>query len=128
MRAAQDDSGMDESTMFLLAVGGPKKGRIQGFGCMLDDKVDKANKRNRANGIPCHDSGLTTDGEDTNLSRAELQALLAESVRRQDEEKLERKRELAQYDFYIKQLFTMMGSQVPTAQVIKINSIPNLGF
>lgn len=126
MRADQATSITDESTMFFSAAGGSSHGRVRGFGTMLDDKVQKAKNRNRPNQTSV--SGLTNAGDETNLSRAELQVLLADSDRRRDEERAERKRELAQYDFYISQLYTMFGSQMPTQQVIETNFITNLEF
>lgn len=128
MMADEGNSSMDESIMFFSAVGGSSRGRVKGFGCMLDDKVQKEKTRNRLNHAPSTASGLTNAGEETDLSRAELQELLAESNRRQEEERIERKRELAQYDFYIKKIFTMMGSHMPTEEVIHTNFRANLGF
>lgn len=126
--ADEGNSSLDESAMFFSAVGGSTRGRVKGFGCMLDDKVQKEKTRNRLNHAQYTASGLTNAEEGTDLSRAELQALLAESNRRQAEERIERKRELAHFDFYIKKIFTMMGSHMPTEEVINTNSRANLGF
>ena len=63
MMADEGNSSLDESAMFFSAVGGSTRGRVKGFGCMLDDKVQKEKTRNRLNHAQYTASGLTNAEE-----------------------------------------------------------------
>jgi hypothetical protein len=123
MMADEANADMDESTMFMEAAGGPSHGRVRGFGSMLDGKVQTATNRSRpkqsASSVTV--SGVTTNGVQASFSRTEVESLLADSERRQAEDRAEMKRELASYQMYINQFLSMVGVQGHTPQVINTN-------
>ena len=118
MTADQANANMDESTMFMSAVGGTSHGRVPGFGSMLDGKVQTTTNRSGPKHTASSVSGVTNNGEQTSFSREDVQSLLADSDRRQAEDWVVMKREMATYEMYINQLFTMCRAQRPTLQVI----------
>jgi hypothetical protein len=121
MMADQDRSDMDESSMFLEAVGGSRHGRVQGLGSMLPNKGQPATSRARQNHTGSSVSGVIDNGEQATFSRAEVGMLLAQCERRKDEEKAERERQSATYDLYFDKLFSMYGLPKPTLQVCNSN-------
>jgi len=117
MMADQANSDMDESSMFLSAVGGSRHGRVRGLGSMLPNKGQPATSRARQNHTASSISGVIDNGEQATFSRAEVGMLLAQCDRRQDEEKADRERKLATYDLYFDKLFSIYGLQKPTLNV-----------
>lgn len=107
--ADQASSDMDESAMFLSAVGGPSHGRIRGLGGMLQNNDKTATTRCRAHHIASSISGVTNNGVQSMFSSAEVGTLLAERDRRQDEEKAEFHRKLSTFESQVNQLFQMVS-------------------
>lgn len=123
--ADQANSDMDETTVFLSAVGPSKHGRVRGFGSMLQNKVQPATARAKQNHTASSISGLL-NGEQSLFSRAEVGLLLAQCERRQDEVEAEKERKMATYDLYFSQLFSMCGMPKPNMQVCELHLISAL--
>ena len=117
MRADHANSELDDSTLFLTALGGPSHGRVLGFGSLLQQKVKTATTRERPNHVTSSVSGLTNIGEQENFSRAEVLAIVQEREDRIAEEIVERKRDQAQNQLMFSQLFKMVGHQLPPTEV-----------
>lgn len=117
MRADHANSGLDDSTLFLTALGGPSHGRVLGFGSLLQQKVKTATTRERSSHIASSITGLTNIGEQENFSRAEVLAIVQEREGRITGELAEMKRDQAQNQLMISQLFKMVGHQLPPPEV-----------
>jgi hypothetical protein len=103
----------DESTLYMDAVGGSSRGRIRGFGSMLDHKVPTANTQARSSV-----SGVTHNGTQKTYTDKEVNAILTqERDQRLNEEREERKRMQAENNIMFRQLFAMMGMRRPNYQV-----------
>jgi len=119
MTADQSYADVDESNMFLTAVGGSAHGRVQGFGSMLQDKVPTATTRARQKHTASSVSGLTNNEGQRVETREELEMLLNDRDRRFDEERAAREKKMATYDLYFSKLFTMYGVQMTASQVLR---------
>ena len=123
MKADEANVDMDEGTMFVSAIHESSQGRVRGFGSVLDHKVQPTTRArsNHTSSI----SGVTNNSKQKTFTDAEVQTMLDDRDRRHAEDWADRKRDMATHEFYISQLFKMMGTQMPTVQVIT-NSIPTL--
>ncbi|XP_078169521.1 uncharacterized protein LOC144563938 [Carex rostrata] len=128
MRADHANSGLDDSTLFLTALGGPSHGRVLGFGSLLQQKVKTAATRERSSHIASSITGLTNIGEQENFSRAEVLAIVQEREGRITGELTEMKREQAQNQLMFSQLFKMVGHQLPPSEVSLSKFGVMLGF
>ena len=75
MKADHANAELDESTLFLTALGGPKHGRVVGFGSVIAP-IKTTNNRDRENHT-CSVSGLTNGGQQEIFTRSEMNAILA---------------------------------------------------
>lgn len=128
MRADHANSELDDSTIFLTALGGPSHGRVLGFGSLLQQKVKTATTRERPNHIASSVSGLTNIGEQETFSRAQVLAIVQEREGRIAGELAEMRRSQAQNQLMFSQLFKMAGHQLPPPEVILSKFGIILGF
>lgn len=87
MAADSGNTDMDESTIYLTAVGGPSHGRVRGFGSMLQHKVKAATTRASSKHTASSVSGLTDNGGQIIHTREELQIMLADRDHLLDEKR-----------------------------------------
>lgn len=107
-RVDEANADKDESTLFIDAVGGLNRGRLRGFGCVLDKQLSTSLRARPPRSVSSI-SGVTTLGERT-FTETQWSAMLAERDRRQDEEWEERKREQANNTQLFNQLFSWIAS------------------
>lgn len=95
----------DENILFIEAVGGRKRGRIRGFGSVLDNHCTRGQRPPTVSSV----SGITNIGEKV-FTESQYLAMLEERDRRQEEEREERKREQANNNHLFNQLFAMLAA------------------
>lgn len=117
MRADQANSELDDSTLFMTAIGGPSHGRFLGFGSLLQKNVQIATTRERQNPATSCVSRLTEIGVQETFSRAEVQAIVQEHDRRIEVEHAERIRDQAQNELMFSHILKMVGPPPPPTQV-----------
>jgi hypothetical protein len=120
MRANSVNSHMDEADLFVSAVGGRNHGRVRGFGCVLDPRLQKTT-RGRATPVASDISGVTNIGNKRVFTDDVLIGMLNERDMRLAEERQERKIEGARCNMLLNKLFTLLGQQNPNVQVSKTN-------
>lgn len=124
MRADQANVELDDSNLFLTAIGGQRHGRVLGFGSLLEQTVQTATTRGRHSHVTSSVSGVTNSGVQETFSRAEVDAIVQERDCRIAEERAERLRDQAQNQLLFSQLFKMHGLQQPPLEV----SLTKFGF
>lgn len=118
--ADESNTNKDESALFINAVGGLNRGRVRGFGCVLDSHLPTS-VRSRPPRNPSSISGITTLGE-RRFTESQWRAMMEERDRQLDEEREERKREQANNNRLFSQLFSLMaGNQTNLPVVCKPN-------
>ncbi|KAF3341335.1 hypothetical protein FCM35_KLT10179 [Carex littledalei] len=115
----------DDSALYITAVGGSIRGRIRGFGSVLDPKLPTATTRARATHAASSVSGVTQHGSQKTYTHEEMNAILVqERDQRLNEEREEMKRIQAENNIMFTKLFAMMGVQRPNLQGQGTTTIP----
>ncbi|KAF3328947.1 Plant transposase (Ptta/En/Spm family) [Carex littledalei] len=109
MKADQANAELDESALFLTALGGPKHGRVIGFGSVIAP-IKTANNRDRQNNTSSV-SGLTNCGQQEIFTRSEMNAMMEDRDRHIAEERAQMKRDQAQNLLMFAQLYKTIGIQ-----------------
>lgn len=125
MKADQANAELDESTLFLTAIGGPKHGRVVGFGSVIAP-IKTANNRDRQNHTSSV-SGLTNCGAQEIFTRSEMNAMMEERDRQIAEERAQMKRDQAQNLLMFAQLYKTIGIQQLPLPVCISRLVGNMG-
>ncbi|KAF3329287.1 protein IQ-DOMAIN 1-like protein [Carex littledalei] len=86
LKADQANAELDDSTLFLTALGPPTHGRAWAFGSVLEGKVQTPTTRERQNHVASSLSGVTNSVVQETFFRAEVDAIVQERDRRIAEE------------------------------------------
>lgn len=125
LKADQANAELDESTLFLTALGGPKHGRVVGFGSVIAP-TKTANNRDRQSQTSSV-SGLTNCGQQETFTRSEMNAIMEERDRHIAEERAQMKRDQAQNLLMFAQLYKTIGIQHLPSQVRISRIVGNMG-